>query len=121
MDNPALRCHNSRTAFRRDGGQLQYDIPRHSGAPPRASAITRNAVRDQPGMGVRDQWNAQSPDGLRPVRATLDPCMQFTNAFARLGANVVRYTFMVADLHRLLHRSPGALGLLRGTCSSVPT
>ena len=70
MDNPALRCHNSRTAFRRDGGQLQYDIPRHSGAPPRASAITRNAVRDQPGMGVRDQWNAH-PDRTLGHRAQI--------------------------------------------------
>jgi hypothetical protein len=44
-----------RTAFQADGGQLAYHPARHSGTLPRVSAIARNAVRDQSGMGVRDQ------------------------------------------------------------------
>ncbi|MFZ5546616.1 MAG: hypothetical protein ACOZJZ_23950, partial [Pseudomonadota bacterium] len=42
-----------------DGGRLLYHPGRHSGISPRVSAIARNAVRDQLGMGVRDQRNAQ--------------------------------------------------------------
>ena len=36
-----------------------YHPGRHSGTPPSVSAIVRNAVRDQLGMGVRDQRSAQ--------------------------------------------------------------
>ena len=36
-----------------------YHLGRHSGTPPSVSAIVRNAVRDQLGMGVRDQRSAQ--------------------------------------------------------------
>ena len=50
-------------SFRAHRGQLHYHPHRHSGTPPTVSAITRNAVRDQPGMGVRDQWNAQLRSG----------------------------------------------------------
>ena len=39
---------------------MPYHPGRHSGTPPSVYAIARNAVRDQPGMGVRDQWNAQT-------------------------------------------------------------
>ena len=46
--------------FRADGGQLHYHPPRHSGTSPRVSVIAWNAVRDQLGMGVRDQWNAHA-------------------------------------------------------------
>jgi len=38
---------------------LAYHPQRHSGHLQRVSAIARNAVRDQPGTGVHDQWNAQ--------------------------------------------------------------
>lgn len=41
---------------------MHYDPTRHSGTPLRVSAIARNAVRDQSGMGVRDQWKAHLAD-----------------------------------------------------------
>ena len=64
MDNPAgLVPRRSRTAFQRDGGQLPYHRPRHPDTLPAVSAIARNTVRDQSGMGVRDQWNAQPGTG----------------------------------------------------------
>ena len=61
VDNPAgLFPSSSRTAFQIDGGQLAYHPARHSGTPPKVSAIAWNAVRDQPGMSARDQLDAQS-------------------------------------------------------------
>ncbi|MBX3646022.1 MAG: hypothetical protein KF720_23440, partial [Rubrivivax sp.] len=48
----------SRTAFQTDGGQLAYHPSRHSDTPHSVSAIAWNAVRNQSGMSVRDQWNA---------------------------------------------------------------
>jgi hypothetical protein len=37
---------------------MPYHLDRHSGTPPSVSVIAWNAVRDQLGMGVRDQRNA---------------------------------------------------------------
>jgi hypothetical protein len=60
VDNPDGSVPQpSRTAFQTDGGQLAYHPQRHSGHLQRVSAIAQNAVRDQPGTGVHDQWNAQ--------------------------------------------------------------
>ena len=60
VDNPAdLDPDRSQTPFQTDGGQLAYHLGCHSDTPTRVSAIAWNTVRDQPGMSVRDQWNAQ--------------------------------------------------------------
>jgi hypothetical protein len=74
--------------------------PGHPSA--RDDALGRMAFRCLDGVGTRDinsvvaQWLAYA-----------FPCRRFTGilaeAGARLGADVVRYTFIAADLHRLLH------------------
>ncbi|WP_207911224.1 hypothetical protein, partial [Roseateles saccharophilus] len=59
---------------------------RHSGTSLRVSAIAWNTVRDQPGMGVRDQWNTQAPIGQSKLPASprrFDPVGIFETVISR--------------------------------------
>jgi hypothetical protein len=74
----------------------------------RAGASVRLAFRDEKRVGARDisyfaaQWLACA----LPCRRFAD---RLTEASARLGADVDRYSFIAVDLHHLLPcRSPGA-------------
>jgi len=62
----------------------------------RAVAPIRIAFRQENGVGTRERTFAA------PWLACALPYRRFAIAGARLGADAVRYTFIVADFHRLL-------------------
>jgi hypothetical protein len=70
---------------------------------PRAgdSARRRTAFRYTDSVGTREQFSFAAP-----WLACTYPCRRFadilTDACARLGADVARYTFIAVDLHHLL-------------------
>jgi hypothetical protein len=73
--------------------------PRHMSA--RAGAPRRVAFRPSNGVGPRN-WSLTRLNGW-PMHSPADasPCT-LAGTCARLGADVVRYTFIVTDFHRLL-------------------